>query len=162
MSAPVTFKVLFICHGNICRSPAAEIIFKRMVEDKGLGAVIESDSAGMIDYHKGESPDGRMQRALSRRGYENPGVVSRPITGADLERFDLILYMDDENLSYLRRMRGFNTYRDKIRPMCNYAVHFNDREVGDPYFGREEGFNHTVELLEDICANLLARIEEIL
>ncbi len=160
MSASAPFKVLFVCHGNICRSPAAEIIFKRMVEDKGLSGAIESDSAGMIDYHKGESPDGRMQRALRKRGYENPGVVSRPIVEPDLEKFDLILYMDAENLWYLRRMRGYNTRRDKIKPMCDYAVNFSDPEVGDPYFGREDGFNHTVELLEDICANLLARIEE--
>ncbi len=101
-----------------------------------------------------------MQRALLRRGYDNRGGVARPITGRDLDYFDLILYMDAENLHYLKQMRGYAVHKDKIAPMCDYAVNFTDAEVADPYFGQEEGFNHTIELLEDICTNLLTKIEE--
>ncbi len=160
MSTSRPYRVLFVCLGNICRSPAAEIIFKQMVQEKGLTDQIESDSAGMMDYHQGDPPDLRMQSALRRYGYQNPGVVSRPITGRDLDYFDLILYMDAENLRWLEDMKGYDSHCQKIIPMCDYAVNFCDKEVADPYFGKAEGFNHTVELLQDICANLLAKIEE--
>ena len=92
MNASEPYRVLFVCLGNICRSPAAEIIFKKMVKEQGLESLIESDSAGMIGYHRGCPPDARMVQALEKYGYQNPGVKSRPVRKDDLEQFDLVVH----------------------------------------------------------------------
>lgn len=105
--------------GNICRSPAAEIIFKKMVKEQGLESLIESDSAGMIGYHRGCPPDARMVQALEKYGYQNPGVKSRPVRKDDLEQFDLVVGMDRENLRDLKQL-------DKKRAMgrkdCSHVL----------------------------------------
>lgn len=160
MSAPPPYRVLFVCLGNICRSPAAEIIFKSMVREQGLDGVMESDSAGMIGYHRGCPPDARMLCALEKRGYRNPGLESRPVRKEDLERFDLILGMDRENLRDLKRLDSEGRWKNKIIPMCTFSTRFPDKEVPDPYYGGPEGFDHVVELLEDACAHLLEQLKK--
>lgn len=118
MNNPKPYSILFVCLGNICRSPAAEIIFKAMVKEQGLEGQIESDSAGTIGYHRGCPPDARILAALEKYGYSNPGLKSRPIRKDDLEQFDLILGMDRENLRDLKKMDKNGLAERKIVPMC--------------------------------------------
>lgn len=154
------WRILFVCLGNICRSPAAEIIFKTMVKKHGLDGRIESDSAGMIGYHRGCPPDARMLEALEKYGYNNPGLKSRPVRKNDLEEFDLIVGMDRENLRDLKKMDKNGLAERKIVPMCFFATHFLDEEVPDPYYGDREGFEHVVKLLEDACSGLLEHLKK--
>lgn len=160
MSASGPYRVLFVCLGNICRSPAAEIIFKSMVKNRGWAGMVESDSAGTIGYHRGCPPDARMLKALEKYGYRNPGIQSRPIKREDLEHFDLIVGMDRENLRDLKRLDKTGRWNHKIVPMCSFTTRFPDEEVPDPYYGGQEGFDHVVELLEDGCAHLLDHLKE--
>lgn len=154
------YRVLFVCLGNICRSPAAEIIFKQMVAEQGLEGVVESDSAGMIGYHRGCPPDERMLRALQKYGYRDPGLRARPVEKDDLDRFDLILGMDRENLRDLKRLDAGGRHAGKIVPMCSFVTQFPDKEVPDPYFGGQDGFDHVVLLLQDACSHLLEQVKE--
>ncbi len=160
MNASEPYRVLFVCLGNICRSPAAEIIFKKMVKEQGLENLIESDSAGMIGYHRGCPPDRRMLAALEKYDYSDPGVKSRPVRKDDLEQFDLVVGMDRENLRDLKRLDKRGQWEGKIVPMCFFTTRFLDEEVPDPYYGGQEGFDHVVELLQDGCANLLEHLKE--
>ncbi len=154
------YRVLFVCLGNICRSPAAEIIFKEMVRFQGLENLIKSDSAGISEYHCGSSPDRRMLMALKKYGYEDPGVKSRPVRREDLEQFDLIVGMDRANLLDLKRLDKRGQREGKIVPMCFFTARFPDEEVPDPYYGGQRGFEHVVELLQDCCTNLLEHLKE--
>ncbi len=160
MNAPEPCRVLFVCLGNICRSPAAEIIFKKMVREQELEDLLESDSAGVSGWHQGCSPDSRMLAALEKYGYSDPGVKSRPVRKEDLERFDLIAGMDRENLRALKKLDKSGRWEGKIVPMCFFITRFPDEEVPDPYYGGKEGFEYVVELLQDGCANLLERLKE--
>lgn len=160
MNASEPYRVLFVCLGNICRSPAAEIIFKKMVKEQGLENLIESDSAGMIGYHRGSPPDRRMLASLEKYGYSDPGIKSRPVRKDDLEQFDLVVGMDRENLRDLKRLDKRGQWEGKIVPMCFFTTRFLDEEVPDPYYGGQEGFEHVVELLEDGCFHLLKELEK--
>lgn len=153
-SDPV-FRVLFICMGNICRSPAAEIIFRQFVKDGHLEGRVEADSAGTIGYHQGNPPDRRMLKALQENGYSWAGHRARKIEKEDLEKFDLLLTMDDENLKEVHALDSLKRFRDKIVPMCSFVKKFGDKEIPDPYYGGAAGFSHVIRLLEDGCANLL-------
>lgn len=152
-------RVLFVCLGNICRSPSAEIIFKHLVSRQNLSSQIISDSAGIIEYHRGSSPDARMLTALKNFGYTDPGLKARPVTFRDLSDFDYIIPMDYQNLRDLSDMDSRGRYAEKFLPMCNFTESFTDTEVPDPYYGGTDGFNHVVELLEETCANLLEFIK---
>ena len=154
MSAPEPYRVLFVCLGNICRSPAAEIIFKKMVAEQGLEHLIESDSAGMIGYHRGCPPDSRMLTVLKKYGYEDPGLKSRPVRKEDLEQFDLIVGMDRENLRDLKRLDKKGQWAGKIAPMCFFTTRFPDEEVPDPYYGGEAGFERVLDMIEDVTQGL--------
>lgn len=154
------YRVLFVCLGNICRSPAAEIIFRSILEQKGLSGRIEVDSAGTIDYHRGQTPDARMLRALKNCGYAYGGHLSRPVVSEDWERFDLIVAMDAHNQHDLRRLAGPGERRARLVAMCDYARQFDDVEVPDPYWSGDEGFLHVVRLLEDCCAQLVCSLAE--
>lgn len=154
------FKVLFVCMGNICRSPAAEIIFMKMIQENHLQNKITTDSAGTIAYHEGAQPDKRMGKTLKEFGYTDPGLRARKITTSDLKTFDLIITMDDDNLREVRKLDPARQYWDKIQPMCQFATKFEDKVVPDPYYGGEEGFVHVVELLEDTCEHLLTQLKK--
>jgi protein-tyrosine phosphatase len=147
-------KILFVCLGNICRSPAAEGIFRQKVQEQGLEKGFLIDSAGTYGYHEGELPDSRMRTHASRRGY-NLTSRSRPIKQDDFEKFDLIIGMDDNNLHNLKRLAPNLESRQKIRLMTDYCQHYKDDHVPDPYYGGPSGFEHVLDLLEDACDGLL-------
>ncbi|MGE4550769.1 MAG: low molecular weight protein-tyrosine-phosphatase [Opitutales bacterium] len=153
------YRVLFVCWGNICRSPAAECVFRSLVEKEGLSDRIHCDSAGTIDQHHGNPPDGRMREAAGRRGIVMEGGA-RMATPNDFEGFDLMLAMDYYNLSELRSIAPDAERAQKILPFCEYLTEHEDLEVPDPYYGGSRGFDIVLDLLEDGCGNLLASIRE--
>lgn len=148
------FRVLFVCLGNICRSPAAEIIFRKLVADAGRGNEFEIDSAGTIGHHQGSPPDSRMSEALRHRHFTIQGQARR-IEADDLENFDLIVTMDETNLSDVQRLDKTGKLHSKIRPFMSFCRHHDDPRVPDPYYGGQRGFDHVVELLEDGCRGIL-------
>lgn len=148
------FRILFVCAGNICRSPAAEIIFRKLVADAGRDAEFEIDSAGTHGFHQGEPPDQRMAATLERNGYTVTGRARR-IQPADLAYFDLIVTMDEDNLSSVRDLDPARRYRDKIRPLVSFCREHESPRVPDPYYGGQRGFDRVIELLEDGCAGIL-------
>jgi protein-tyrosine phosphatase len=141
--------------GNICRSPAAEGVFRNLVADAGRAADFEIDSAGTISYHSGDPADSRMRAAASRRGYQLDSRARR-IHRDDFDRFDLIVTMDDENFETVRSIDPGRKAR--IVRMCDFVSDCGATEVPDPYYGGEEGFEEVLDILEESCANLLARV----
>ena len=150
-------KLLFVCLGNICRSPSAENIMNYLVQQKGLENQIICDSAGTSSYHIGASPDRRMQAAASRRGIKLVGQA-RQFEASDFEQFDLILAMDRSNYRDILKLDSDSIYGDKVRLMCDFASQHRDREVPDPYYGGEAGFDHVINLLLDACDGLLEEV----
>lgn len=150
----MTYKLLFVCLGNICRSPSAENIMNHLIKEAGLEHEITCDSAGTSGYHVGASPDRRMNAAAIKRGIELRGK-SRKLTPPDLQRFDLILAMDRENYQDILYLDREGKYEDKVRLMCDFATSKNDREVPDPYYGGQDGFDYVIDLLLDACGGLL-------
>ncbi|MBP1531586.1 MAG: low molecular weight phosphotyrosine protein phosphatase [Bacteroidaceae bacterium] len=147
-------RILFICLGNICRSPMAEAVMKRMVDEAGLTAEFEIDSAGLISYHEGEEADPRMQTHARRHGYRLTHR-SRPIRESDFHHFDLIIGMDDSNIDRLRRLSPDAETAQKIHQISEYFINMQADHVPDPYYGGSEGFEHVIELLEDACQGLI-------
>lgn len=145
--------------GNICRSPAAEIVFRKMVEDAGLENGFEIDSAGTIGYHEGNPPDRRMSCHLEKRGYRVEGN-SRPLRKADLKDFDLLLTMDEENLADTLRLDPDGKFHGKVKPFIGYLREKEAPRIPDPYYGGDQGFAHVIDLLEDGCAVLLEELSE--
>ncbi|MEY2984230.1 MAG: hypothetical protein RLZZ568_847 [Cyanobacteriota bacterium] len=148
-------KILFVCLGNICRSPAAENIMNHHIAAAGLTTVIECDSAGTSHYHLGSPPDRRMADSLKKRGYRVSGRA-RQFHPKDFAEFDLILAMDRDNYREILSHDGQGQYNHKVKMMCDYARNFRDPEVPDPYYGGQAGFDHVIDLLEDACRHLLA------
>ena len=150
-------KILFVCLGNICRSPSAEGIMKEKVKAAGLEKFFEIDSAGMHGYHEGELPDSRMRTHASRRGY---ALVSRsrPVKTKDFFDFDLIIGMDDSNISQLMQKAPDVESREKIHRMTDYCKKFSHDHVPDPYYGGSSGFELVLDLLEDACEGLLEEL----
>lgn len=155
---PPFMKVLFICLGNICRSPIAEEVFRQKVKATGREADFERiDSAGMIDYHEGELADGRMRQHAFDRGYRLTHR-SRPMTTADFEEFDLILAMDSDNISRLRSNSNDNPeLMGKVQLLSDYLTRFPGfHRIPDPYYGGAEDFELVIDLCEDACEQLLS------
>src|SRR5690242_9708325 len=128
------FKVLFVCMGNICRSPTAEGVFKHYLKINMLSNKVEVDSAGTHGYHVGEAPDQRTQRAALARGYNLSQLRARKLAPQDIDYFDLILAMDKANLDNIRRLAPLEAH-DRIQLFMEYAHNFDDDEVPDPYYG---------------------------
>lgn len=150
-SAPVK-RVLFVCLGNICRSPAAQGVLQRLIDERGLGDAIQVDSAGTSGYHIDEPADHRMLRAAKSRGIALTSR-SRLVTQRDLSDFDLIIVMDRANYRDILRLReGPNS---KVRLLSDYLDDAWPREVPDPYQGGDEGFETVLDMLEAACARLL-------
>ena len=154
-------KLLFVCLGNICRSPAAEGVFLHLLNERGLSDRYEVDSAGTGSWHVGNPADRRMQAAAKLRGIHLPSRA-RQIELHDLEHFDLVLTMDDDNLGAVKELAREAGARAtaQIRPMLSYGVHYSESEVPDPYYGGEAGFDHVLDLLEDACAALLDELSK--
>ena len=153
----MTQKLLFVCLGNICRSPAAEGVFLHLLEARGLSNQFLVDSAGTGGWHVGNPADRRMRAAAERRGIHLPSRA-RQIELADFGNFDRILTMDDENLQAVRSLAGELGARSDlalVEPMTSHCRRFSDKEVPDPYYGGEQGFEHVLDLLEDACSGLL-------
>lgn len=141
-------KVLFVCTGNICRSPTAQGVFQHMIDDAGLGDVVGVESAGTHAFHVGESPDPRSQAAAQKRGYDLSGYVARQITPEDFREFDLILAMDWENLSALQQQCP-KIYQHKLMLLMRFSNEFEEATVPDPYYGGPEGFAKVLDYIED-------------
>lgn len=149
-------KLLFVCLGNICRSPAAEGVFLHLLNERGLSDQFVVDSAGTGGWHVGNPPDRRMQAAANRRGISLPSRA-RQIDLDDLRDFDLVLTMDDANLMAVQGLarEAGSSATASIKPMLSYARSFSETEVPDPYYGGDSGFEHVLDLLEEACNNLL-------
>ena len=153
----MTQKLLFVCLGNICRSPAAEGVFLHLLEARGLSNQFLVDSAGTGGWHVGNPADRRMRAAAERRGIHLPSRA-RQIELADFSNFDRILTMDDDNLQAVRSLAGELGARSDlalVESMTSHCRRFSDKEVSDPYYGGEQGFEHVLDLLEDACSGLL-------
>jgi protein-tyrosine phosphatase len=147
-------RVLFVCLGNICRSPAAEIIFREFVKKAGRDSEFEIDSAGTIGHHEGAAPDSRMSDSLERLGYTVQGRAKK-LLFSDLERFDLIVTMDESNLRDVRDLDQSGDLHSKILPLVSFGTAHDDARVPDPYYGGQRGFDHVIHLLEDGCQGIL-------
>lgn len=153
-------RLLFVCMGNICRSPSAEAVMKKLVKDNGMEDRIEIDSAGTIGHHAGQRADSRMRAHAERRGIALDSI-SRPVTTADFYDFDLIIGMDDYNMSELKRKAPDWDSVQKIHKMTDFSLNLKKHDhVPDPYYGGAAGFELVLDLLEDACQGLLDYIEE--
>lgn len=142
-----------VCLGNICRSPMAEGVLRHLAKERGLS--IETDSAGTGDYHLGEPPDPRAQAAMRRQGLDISDLRARQFVREDFERFDVILAMDADNLRNVRRLAPTEAQARKAVLLMDHAPQHPLREVPDPYFGGDEGFDAVFSMLHQACSNLL-------
>ena len=153
-------KVLFVCLGNICRSPSAEAVFKGYVKSKGQDEHFEIDSAGTYGYHEGEQADRRMQSHAIKRGY-NLTSISRPFNAhKDWDRFDYIVGMDNSNMRDLESMARNKGDLSKLFKMTDFSTRFSHTEVPDPYYGGSEGFELVLDLLEDASEGFFEYIKK--
>ncbi|ANV86875.1 low molecular weight protein-tyrosine-phosphatase [Picosynechococcus sp. PCC 7117] len=155
----MAYKLLFVCLGNICRSPSAENIMRHLLKQEGLSNKILCDSAGTSSYHIGAAPDRRMQAAAQKRDIRLVGSA-RQFSRADFEAFDLILAMDRANYRDILSLDRADIYGEKVKMMCDYATNFPDSEVPDPYYGGQSGFDYVIDLLLDACQGLLQEIKQ--
>ncbi len=147
-------KVLFVCMGNICRSPAAESVMRHLLADEPGNDGWELDSAGTIDYHTGKEPDARMVRAAKARGIRVAGRA-RQVKFADFERFDWVIAMDRENLADLRALDRGSAFSERLRLFGEFCPASRIEDVPDPYYGGADGFERVLDLMEEGCAELL-------
>lgn len=151
-------KILFICLGNICRSPMAETIINKKLEERNLSDVIEVDSAGLDNYHEGEKADKRMRSHACFRGYDITHI-SRPMTEEDWYKFDRIICMDEQNRRTLERRAPLTNFLEKIELITDYCTKYQYVDcVPDPYFGGDQGFENVIDLLEDACDGIIEKI----
>ena len=154
----VKTSVLFICMGNICRSPTAHGIFEQKVAQKGLSHLISVDSAGTHAYHINEAPDQRSQAVAIERGYDLSEQRARQVTVYDIDAFDYVIGMDDVNHYNLSKLTT-NEQKNKVHGMMSFAKSRSETEVPDPYYG-ENGFENVLEMIEEASDGLLAHIIE--
>lgn len=159
MASQSSVRVLFVCMGNICRSPTAEGVFRKRVEEAGLAGQVVIDSAGTHAYHVGEPPDARAQAAARGRGVDLGPLRGRQAVAEDIRRFDYVLVMDEENLDNLLSIcpRGLE---EKIELFMEYATGGYPREVPDPYFGGATGFDRVLDMIEAASEGLLEDIRQ--
>jgi protein-tyrosine phosphatase len=150
-------KVLFVCTGNICRSPTAEGVFRALVEREGLADRIDVDSAGTHSYHVGEPPDGRSSAAALKRGVDLSTQRARKVRGSDFDEFDLVLAMDRGHHDILRRMVPKGR-EDRVRLFLDFAPQLGAKDVPDPYYGAGDGFERVLDMIEAGSAGVLDHI----
>lgn len=149
--------ILFVCLGNICRSPMAEGVFRQIVEQHNCSARFTIDSAGTLGYHQGELPDSRMMYHASKRGYELTHR-SRKFKRSDFDYYDWIIAMDDNNFEDLKAIATTTEEVAKIHRMVEFSEKLSPTHIPDPYYGGAEGFDHVIDLLEDACQGLFKHI----
>jgi protein-tyrosine phosphatase len=157
MESSARSSVLFVCMGNICRSPTAEGVFRRLVAERAPGLAIEIDSAGTHDYHVGDAPDRRAIAAASRRGIDIGSLRARVVDESDFERFDLVLAMDRLNREILLD-RSPARYRERVRLFLEFAPAIDEQDVPDPYYGGPVGFERVLDLAEEASMGLLEEV----
>jgi protein-tyrosine phosphatase len=150
-------RLLFVCLGNICRSPMAEGVFRRVAQEEGVLDRFEIDSAGLGNWHVGQAPDNRAQHAARNRGMDISGQSARQVTLEDFASFDLLLAMDSSNHDELTQLAP-KTARHKIRRFLEFAPHVATKDVPDPFFGGAQDFDHTLDLIEAASRGLLAEL----
>lgn len=154
-------KILFVCLGNICRSPMAEGIFQKILERENETDKFQIDSAGLHGYHEGELADSRMRHHAAKRGYILTHR-SRPVNKADFDYFDLLIGMDNQNIRELNSLATVPEHKAKIKRMTDYCVEMNAWEVPDPYYGGDQGFEQVINLLEDACEGLFNKVRTLI
>jgi len=147
--------ILFVCMGNICRSPTAEAVFRQKAKEKGLALKI--DSAGTIGSHAREKPDHRAMKVGQANGYSFDGIKARKVTEKDFEKFDILLAMDEKNVADLKKIAPIE-HVNKIQLFLDFGSKFDEREVPDPYYGGAQGFKYVLQLVEDASDGLLERL----
>jgi protein-tyrosine phosphatase len=153
-------RILFVCLGNICRSPSAEAVFNTLIERKGLLKELQSDSAGTAAYHAGDPVDYRMKQFAKKRGYQLTSI-SRPVDSQrDFDRFDYIIGMDRQNVQDLKVLARDETDRNKIFLMTDFCISSKYDSVPDPYFGGAAGFELVLDILEDACEGLIRKLQK--
>lgn len=152
-------KVLFVCMGNICRSPTAEGVFTKVVAEEGMDELIETDSAGTHAYHVGEPPDPRAMKHAMARNIEISHLRARKVTSDDFHEFDYVLAMDNDNFQILEQLCPLGM-EHKLSLLMDYAPHVQFREVPDPYYGGSKGFERVLDMVEEASRGLLAVIRE--
>lgn len=157
MSLHAKTRILFVCMGNICRSPTAEGVTRTLAEREGVQDHFEFDSAGTHGYHVGSPPDARTRKAASERGYDLSQLRARQVNPYDFTRFDRILAMDRDNLALLQQACP-PEHHGKLGLFLEFSQRFPEDEVPDPYYGGEEGFELVLDLIEDAAAGLLGRM----
>jgi len=155
----MTVKVLFVCLGNICRSPTAEGIFQKLVIDSGLSKRIHIDSAGTANWHQGRAPDPRTIAAAKRRDIDLSVLRARAVKASDFDEFDYVLAMDKNNLADLQLLKPAH-YKGHLGLFLAFGSQSEFLEVPDPYHGGSEGFELVLDLVEDAAAGLLASIQQ--
>lgn len=159
MTREPTASVLFVCLGNICRSPTAEGVFRALLAREGLESAVRVDSAGTHAYHVGSPPDQRAQEAARRRGIDLSGLRGRRAERADVSEFDYVLAMDRENQQNLLAIAGDHGH--KVRLFMEYSTVFEETEVPDPYYGGGKGFERVLDMIEDAAEGLLGEIRRV-
>jgi protein-tyrosine phosphatase len=152
-------RILFVCLGNICRSPTAEGVLRALAAREAPGLALQVDSAGTAAYHVGEPPDPRARQAAARRGYDLTALRARIVEPRDFERFDLILAMDRDNLQVLRR-RAPPAAHERLRLFLEFAPEAGPEDVPDPYYGGPNGFEEVLDLVEAAARGLLAHLRQ--
>ncbi|WP_456415088.1 low molecular weight protein-tyrosine-phosphatase [Thiolapillus sp.] len=151
--------VLFVCMGNICRSPTAHGVFRQLARDEGLEQRIEIDSAGTHAYHVGSSPDPRAQAAAASRNIDLSDLRGRQVETGDFHRFDYILAMDNENLGILGNLCPVGA-EEKLHLFMDFAPDYGMREVPDPYYGGDRGFDQVFDMIEQASRGLMEEIRQ--
>lgn len=152
-------RVLFVCTGNICRSPTAEGVFRHLVNAENLHQHVDVDSAGTTGYHVGEEPDHRSMRAAAQRGYDLTGLRARQLAVSDFVEFDYLLAMDREHKAILERSAP-DEHRDKVAMFLDFSQKYGGHEVPDPYYGGGQGFEFVLDMIEDGAAGLMEDIKK--
>lgn len=159
MKPDLPIKLLFVCMGNICRSPAAQGVMEKMAADAGVRDRMDIDSAGTINFHAGKLPDSRMREAAGRRGYPLTHRA-RQVSRTDLDAFDLLLVMDSANFADVESLVDPKKHGRKVRLFCEFCTNHCETEVPDPYYGGSAGFEKVLDMLEDGCAEILRRLKD--
>ena len=153
------YAVLFVCMGNICRSPTAHGVFRHKLQAAGLAQAVRVDSAGTHNYHPGSSPDARSQASAAKRGYDLSDLRARQIAAPDFANFDLILVMDQDNLALVQSICPCGQER-RVRRLTEFCLRLSSPAVPDPYYGNGDGFELVLDLVEDACEGLLRYVRQ--